>query len=303
MKNLASAVVVVVLMLSVAPADAQETQNCSEKSLEARLQNISLRAVGQVGVAAQLIESGEIVSLRASQHFPMQSVYKLPIAMAVLQRVEQKKLDLSQKIIVDKKFYSPVHSPIRDKYPDGGAELTLEQLVAASIVDSDGVAVDVLLSLVSPEEATEYVRGLGIRDIVIATTEKEMSEGEMVQYRNWATPQAAVSLLKALQQGSDGLSAAHRELLLKWMTQSVPGGKRLKGLLPDGTVVSHKTGTSGTTKGMTRATNDIGVVTLPDGRHIAIAVFVSDSTASEEIREGVIAESARAIWDCWSARK
>ena len=67
--------------------------------------------------------------------------------------------------------------------------------------------------------------------------------------------------------------------------------------MPAGTAVAHKTGTSGTEKGITAATNDIGIITLPDGRHLAIAVFVSDSPEDEATREGVIAKIAKAIWE------
>jgi beta-lactamase class A len=81
------------------------------------------------------------------------------------------------------------------------------------------------------------------------------------------------------------------------MLESTPGAKRLKGLLPAGANVAHKTGTSGTDKGVTAATNDIGIITLPNGRHLAIAVFVADSPADEATREGVIAKIAKAVWD------
>jgi beta-lactamase class A len=84
------------------------------------------------------------------------------------------------------------------------------------------------------------------------------------------------------------------------MTETSTGLKRLKGRLPDGTVVAHKTGTSATVNGVTAATNDVGLVTLPNGRHLAIAVFVSDSTADTAIREEAIAKVARAVWDEWS---
>jgi beta-lactamase class A len=299
LKFVASVATVLALLFTAKPTRPQEAASCSQKSLENKLQVLGQHVPGQVGISALLIESRDSVSLRGSDHFPMQSVYKLPIVMTVLQRVAAGKLDLRQRIRVDKEFYSPVHSPIRDKYPNGGIELTLQELLAAAIVDSDGVASDILLSLVSPGEVTEYAKGLGVKDMMIATSEKEMSQGEMVQYRNWTTPLAAVALLEALQRGK-GLPAEYRDLVLKWMTESVPGSKRLKGLLPAVTLVAHKTGTSGTVEGMTRATNDVGIVTLPDGRHIAIAAFVSDSAAPEVIREGVIAQSARLVWDCWS---
>ena len=82
------------------------------------------------------------------------------------------------------------------------------------------------------------------------------------------------------------LSPDRDTLLLKWMMESTPGPKRIKGLLPSGTVVAHKTGASGTDSGLTRATNDVGLVTLPDGRHLAIAVFVSDSPATSADSRG-----------------
>ena len=84
------------------------------------------------------------------------------------------------------------------------------------------------------------------------------------------------------------------------MTTTTTGPARIKGLLPASAVVAHKTGTSGTDHGFTYATNDIGLITLPDGRRIAIAVFVSDSTADRTVRERVIAEAARAAWDAWA---
>jgi beta-lactamase class A len=84
------------------------------------------------------------------------------------------------------------------------------------------------------------------------------------------------------------------------MTQTPTGLKRIKGLLPAGTVVAHKTGSSGTVNGLTAATNDVGLITLPNGKHLAVAVFVSDSTANDAAREEVIARVARATWDEWS---
>jgi beta-lactamase class A len=62
-------------------------------------------------------------------------------------------------------------------------------------------------------------------------------------------------------------------------------------------VVAHKTGTGGTQNGITSATNDIGIITLPNGTHLAVAVFVSDSGANDETRDAIIARLAKAAWD------
>ena len=62
-------------------------------------------------------------------------------------------------------------------------------------------------------------------------------------------------------------------------------------------MVAHKSGTSDVDHGVAAATNDIGLITLPDGRQLAIAVFVTDSTADQVTREKVIARIARAVYD------
>ena len=151
------------------------------------------------------------------------------------------------------------------------------------------------------ESVTRFLRGLGVTGMVVATSEAEMARGDDVQYRNWATPLAAVQLLRAIQEGQ-GLSQSSRALLREFMFASVTGTRRIPGLLPAGTRVEHKTGTSRTLGGLTRATNDVGIVRLPDAWHLAVAVFVADSKADEATRETVIARIARAAWDRWSGQ-
>lgn len=97
-----------------------------------------------------------------------------------------------------------------------------------------------------------------------------------------------------------GLSEQSNALILKLLTETTTKPNRLKGLLPKNAIVAHKTGSSGSRNGIAAATNDIGIITLPNGKHIAIAVFVSDSSADEAAREKVIAEIAKAAWDKWN---
>ena len=268
--------------------------------LRSRIEEISRSAQGRVGASVLVLETGESVSFHGDERFPMQSVYKLPIAMAVLQRVDRGTLKLAQRVKVEPDDFVSAgqHSPIRDRHPRG-TELSLEELLRLNTSESDGTACDVLLDLVGGTAAVvEYLRGLGIAGIAVVDTEKEIGRDHSLQYRNWAAPDAAVALLKKLHEGA-GLSAGSRALLLRMMIETPTGPRRLKGLLPAGAVVAHKTGSSGMQNGLAAATNDIGIVTLPDGRHLAIAVFVSDSKADEATREGVIAKIARAAWDVY----
>jgi beta-lactamase class A len=277
------------------------TLACSPAELTKELPRLAAPAGGRVGIVVLNIETGETVSWNATQRFPMQSVYKMPIAMAVLKRVDEGSLLLDRKIQLRVTDLAPkqVHSPIRDKYARAGVALTLRELLRASIVDSDSTASDVLLSLVAPNQVTAYLRRLGVNDLVVLNTEKELSQDRQAQFRNWATPEAAVRLLRLLHEGS-ALSPASRGLLLSWMRETQTGARRIRAALPAGAVVADKTGSSGTFGGVTAATNDIGLITLPNGQHLAIAVFVSDSKAQQSVREGVIARIARASWDCWT---
>jgi beta-lactamase class A len=272
--------------------------------LHGRIEEISRAAQGRVGVAATVLESGESVAVHGDEHFPMQSVYKLWIAMAALGAVDGGVLALDGKVVVQEADLVParVYSPLRDRYPHGGVELSLRELLRQMVEVSDGTASDVVLRLAGGGKAvTRFLRGLGVTGMVVATSEAEMAQGDEVQYRNWATPLAAIQLLRVIQEGP-GLSPSSRDLLQEFMFASVPGPRRIPGLLPAGTRVAHKTGTARTQDGLTRATNDVGIVRLPDGRHLAVAVFVADSKADEATREAVIARIARAAWDQWSTR-
>jgi len=266
--------------------------------LRDRIEQISQAAQGRVGVKATVLETGESVTLNGNQPFPMQSLYKFPIAMAVLAQVDQGKLKLDQKIRVEASDVLQGSRILDEK--SQGMEFSLAELLKYMVSESDGTSCDVLLKQVGePRVVTEYLRGLGVNDIVVAHTEKELAQGTAVKYRNYATPDVAVVLLRAFHEGK-GLSKSTQALLLQLMTETTTGPKRIKGLLPEGTVVVHKTGTSSTVNGGTVATNDVGLVTLPNGRHMAIAVFVSDSGANNAIREEVIAKVAKAAWDEWS---
>ena len=218
-----------------------------------------------------------------------------------MKQVDEGKIKLEQKARVTKDDFigRASHSPIRDNYPNG-TELTVNEFMGWMLLESDGTASDVLMKLAGgPAAIQAYLTELGIKDMIVLDTEKAFAQDHSLQFRNWATPEAAVALLRALHERR-GLSESSQALLLKLMAESNTGPKRLTGLLPAGTIVAHKTGTSGTENGITAATNDIGIITLPNGRHVAIAVFVSDSPADEAIREGVAAKIAKAVWDKWS---
>ena len=136
-----------------------------------------------------------------------------------------------------------------------------------------------------------------INGIDVNASEIDMAKDWGAQYTNWAKTVDMVKLLDKIYNGNL-FSPASKDFLIKIMQQTTTGPNRIKGLLPPGTVVAHKTGTSPTNAaGLSPATNDAGVITLPNGKHVAIAVFVCNSTADEATREKVIANIAKAVYD------
>jgi len=277
----------------------------AQTTLQTQFEQIVKNIKGNVGACALMIETGESISFNGDRTFPMQSVYKFPIAMAILNKVDEGKLSLDEIIKIDKSEYIPKngHSPIRDKFPNG-TNLSIRNLLKYNIKESDGTACDILLRLLGgTKDAEQYVHKLGITDMAISTTEMVQVANDTIQYQNWATPKAMSQLLKMFYK-TGNLSEKSRALLLKYMSVSSPWfDRRIKGLLPQETTVAHKTGTAGTINGLTRATNDAGIITLPNGNHLAISVFISDSYDSQKERELTIAKISRAAFDYYTKTK
>lgn len=268
--------------------------------LERQFAEIAKEANGKVGVAAVVIETGENASLNASEKFAMQSVYKLPIAMAVMQQIDAGKFTPNQEIEITPADFAPAgqRSLIRDDFREGTV-MPLWRVIDYAISESDGTACDVMLRLLGgPAEAQKYVSSLGINDLTIKNFERDFVKDYSTQYENYSTPTAAVALLRELQTGNS-LEKERSKLLLDFMNESRPGENRLRGQLPKTAYVAHKTGTSGTRNGMTAATNDIGIIILPNGKYMLIAVFVGDSKAGMRTAENAIAKVAKAAWDKW----
>jgi len=117
------------------------------------------------------------------------------------------------------------------------------------------------------------------------------------QFSNWTTPKAATDLLVAFST-KNILSESSFNFLLKTMIETSTGKNRIKGQLPEGTIVAHKTGSSGSNdEGITAAANDIGIVSLPNGKHFAISVFGTNSRENDEANEKIISDIAKVTWD------
>ncbi|OKS87060.1 Extended-spectrum beta-lactamase PER-1 [Mucilaginibacter polytrichastri] len=274
--------------------------NCSAQSetLRNHIAEIAKEAKGIVGVSVLNIETGDTLSYNGYKHFPMQSVMKYPIAITVLHEIDKGKFTIDQPIHVDKSDYYDTYSPLKDKYPEGNINVSIKELLSYMVSLSDNIACDVLLkTLGGTDKVDAYMHTIGINNIAIKASEYQMAQAWDVQFTNWVQPKELTRLLK-ISFKPDFLSPPSYAYLWKIMQATSTGPKQIKGLLPEGTIVYHKTGRSGTNaQGISAATNDVGIITLPDGIHLAIAILLSNSSVDMPTRESVIARIAKAAYD------
>jgi beta-lactamase class A len=257
-----------------------------------------------LGIYISGIEDQDTISFNGEKHYPMQSVFKFHIAIVVLNEVDQGRLFLDQKIHVGKEdLIQNTWSPIREEYPHG-TTLTLAEILKYTVSQSDNIGCDLLLDLLGgTKTVNDYFQEKGYKDISILATEAEMHKDWPTQFLNWITPHESNKILNAFY-GEELLSKQSTGFLWKIMTKTATGKKRIKGQLPEGTVVGHKTGSSGTNeKGITAAVNNIGIVSLPNGKHFSISVFVSNSTEKLETNEKIIADISKLAWDYFLNKK
>lgn len=291
-----------------------------------KIENLSQKLAGRIGVAAQAIGSGELITINGDEPFVMASTFKVATAVAVLDLVDKGQLKLNDLIDVPLEGMVVGPNPIAINFIHPGIKLSIANLIEPMITESDNTAADICLKVVGgPEAVTQMLRSVGIaeqrvdrdcaeilrdfyglpdkayvsvaaaayaKDPTLASRQSDRNLEFEKDPRDQSTPKAMLELLLAIDSGKV-LSEKSREFLLATMSRTRTGAGRLKGLLPRGTPVAHKTGTIG------GVANDVGFVTLPDGRRFAIAVFTKSSTTPEADRDRAIAEISRTIYDLY----
>ena len=309
----------------------------ARESLLQQWQRIASETDGTVGAAALCFRSGEQVSMNGGERFPLASVCKLPIAMRTLQAVDEGKLRLTDSVEVLQRDILPWVSEVAERWPKQ-RWFKLDELLRLMITRSDNTAVQTLFRIngeaegmaasfrqwqiqgvrVDRYEGECYLASHGVTHAPpIAqwtpdTTQRLIKQVPLDQQyagmqrfltdpRDTGTPDGTVQLLHRAFRG-ELLSPHSTACLIAYLEATETGKGRLRGLLPAGAVVAHKTGTAATIKGLNGATNDVGVITLPGNAGLfAIAVYIKASTRDEAARDRVIARMARAAYDGWAA--
>lgn len=286
-------------------ATSCKTQSNKTDLLRDKIEQIVADKNAIVGVSIIGNNGKDTLSLHGDRQFPMQSVFKFHIALAVLSEIDKGKLSLDQEIDIHKDELLPKDfwSPLRDENPNGGT-FTIERLIQYSVSHSDNTACDVLIRLIgTPKTVEEYIRKNGVDDIQITFSEEEMQQKWENMFKNWTTPKAASQTLKLFYENKNNLlSKKSYDFFWKTNRETTTALSRIKGLLPKETIVAHKSGSSGTNKdtGIMDAVNNIGIVFLPNGEYFYISVFVTKSYENPQTNDKIIADIAKAAYDFYT---
>lgn len=274
----------------------------AEKDLEATIKKVIAPAKAEVGVGIKISGTGDAIVVNDA-FYPLMSVFKYHLALAVLDQVDRGKLSLDQKIFIGKDDLPfEKYSTLRQKYEGGNVHVPLSEIITETVAQSDNNGCDIMLRLIGGSEALEqYLQKIGVKDVKIAASEQQMHISLDFIFTNTATPGSVVHALELFDQGKI-LTEASRSFLRKVMEGTTTGANRIKGLLPAGTVVAHKTGSGPRKDGAVISCGDVGIVTLPDGRHLIIAVFVANAPGTDQENDRIMAEVSKAAWDYYTAK-
>ncbi len=305
--------------------------------LEAQIAELAKVSGGDVGVAVVHLESGRAVYLNRATGFPMASTVKVPIAVRLLTQVDKGELRLDSMITVRPGDLHPGSGTLTDLFNQPGVVLSVRNLMELMLRISDNSATDILLrtagggAAVNARLAALGVSGIradrptvrliadyiGVRDLpsdevpiaefqrlakaLTDSTQRAALASFAVDPRDTATPEGMARLLQLIWRGQ-AVSQPNRDLLLDIMYRCETGADRIKGMLPPGTRVAHKTGSLGPGAGIRggRTANDVGIVDLPNGAgHLVTVVFVKNADDGAKA-DRAIAHIARSAYDYFS---
>ncbi len=250
----------------------------------------------EIGIAV-IIESKDTIEVNGTKPFPMMSVLKFPVALAVADFCQRHNISFTDSIdICPSEILPDTYSPMREKYGRKSLRLPISELLSYSINHSDNNACDILLRMIGgTQTADSLTHALGFRNIAIKHTEEEMHTNTELTLANSATP---LEMAKLLDKFNTRLktSSEHTEYIAVEMESCLTGTDRLAAALPEDWIIGHKTGTGDLdATGHPTALNDAAYINLPDGRHYAVAVFVANSNETMAATTEMIAAISQII--------
>lgn len=275
-----------VMLACISPESAAQRQM---QELRKNLSDEIAPFKGTVGIAVWFEDRGDTLNMNNEVKYPLLSVYKLPLAIKVMHDIDSGLYNLNSKVEVSpEELRENTYSPMKKQLGDTGFSVDVETLLKYAVAYSDNIACDVLFRLTGgPQAVNTFIQNLGFSGINIQSTEKQMHRKPDLAYQNYGSPLELNRLLQLLYRG-EILTFLSTEKLMDIMTSNQTGAQRLMKWLPSEVKVAHKTGT-GTNGEMVMACNDVGIITLPDGRKILLSVLIKDSYEPYDKCEALIA--------------
>lgn len=323
-----SFIVALPLLQIEAPSALAQGADPNLRRLESEIVRLSATSGGKVGVGIIHLETGRELFVNGAEPFPMASTFKVPVAVELLTRVQAGSVRLDSMITLRQADLHPGSGTLTGLFNDPGVSLSVHNLLELMLLISDNSATDLVLKVAGGGAAVNArLAALGITGISVdrptihliadavgvknlgpesgwslarfdslrrLTTPADQRDARTTFYqdrRDTATPEGMARLLAKISRG-EALGPERTAQLLDIMLRCETGALRLKGQLPAGIPVRHKTGSLGI-----GVANDVGIIDLPDGGRVVVAVFVKESTRDVAAQELAIAQIARAAYD------
>lgn len=322
--------ILLALMMAL-PAAAQDKPSLSGlQRLEKQIREVVNVQKGEVGVSLLHLETGRELAVNGDTRFPMASTFKVPILVEVLSQIKEGRFGLDDDVRIQKTDQH-LGSGMLSSLTAPGITLSVRNLINLMMLISDNSATDWLLAKVGAEKVNARLKALGITGIsvnrpcqklimdyygpdlypkyghlsfdeitaagkgedIVLTPEEEKKAilAFSADPQDQATPKAMAALLAKIYR-KEIIDVASCDLILDIMLKCQTGEARIRGGLPAGTAVAHKTGT------IAGSVNDCGIIYLPDGQgHLVLTVMTKNFLNGTAEVEAVIARIARFAFD------
>jgi beta-lactamase class A len=259
-------------------------------------------APGNLGIAVYDPATDTHLAVHGDKAFPLASDYELAVALAAFHEADERKINFDLSVPVGAGDMRRGHSPLADEYPQGGVSLPLWKLVRAMLVDNDNTASDLVLRILGgPQDVQNVLNYEKLAGFSIRKSEYDLYEDAVAKRTfarggdNAGTPDGVAAMLIGVSDLKLLSLDSTTEMLLD-LAQARTGDTRLRAGFPPRAFFAHKAGTSDTYDGITDATNDAGLLTLPDGHRIAVVAFLSQSSADAATRDALFATIGKAVY-------
>ena len=287
------------------PATDKNGNTALTNALTDSISRITSACPGEIGVAV-IINNTDTVTVNDKSIYPMMSIFKVHQALAICNRFDKDGLSLDTLLTIKREELDPMTwSPMTKEHPESPIILPVKELLRYTLIKSDNNASNIMFErLADIAETDSFIATLIPRkSFLIAYKESEMSADHAKAYSNYTSPLGAAILMNRLF--TDTLvSQEKQEFIMKSLGECATGKDRIAAPLlgKEKVSIAHKTGSGYTTNGVLAAHNDVAYITLPNGTHYTLAIFVKDFKGNESQASKVAAHISAIVYSLLSTQ-